>query len=336
VTAPAAGRAHRVVVLVTNQVSLTELGHAQDVFATANHPHTPRYDVVVSTARPGPVHTREGHDLLVSRGLDAVEQADTIVLPGCWPVTQTPDAGVVNAVRLAHARGARVAATCTGVSVAAAAGLLDGRTATTHWAHADAFTHCYPRVLLQPDVLYIDHDDVATSAGNSAGLDLYLHFVGKDHGAAVAARVSRHLVGPQQRDGARPQLLANPLTHCRPDPLAAVLENLATHLADHTPVAQIAAGVGLSERTLRRYFHDQLGTTPGQWLLTERLRYAQRLLETTDLPIETIAHRVGLTSATALRRQFRRELNTTPTEHRRTRTVHGQARAKRRIPAVGP
>jgi AraC family transcriptional activator FtrA len=248
--------------------------------------------------------------------LDTVMRADTVLLPGCWPIGVPSKPDVLDALRTAHRRGARIVATCTGVSVAAAAGLLDGRTATTHWRHAEAFMRAHPRVLLQPDVLYLDHGDVATSAGTSAGLDLYLHLVRRDHGAETAAAVARRLISPRQRDGHQPQLLPDPLPQ-RQDQLAGVLEHLAAHLQDREPISVVARRMGLSERTLRRRFHDQIGATPGQWILAERLRHAQRLLETTDLPVETIAHSVGLASATALRRQFRRELAMTPTEHRR-------------------
>lgn len=315
--------AHKVAVLVADGVGLVELGQAGDVFrAAAQAPGAagPRYEVVVCASTPGQVLSREGYDMYVPAGLDALTGAGTVVLPGCRPIASDHDQDVVAAVRAAHAHGARIVATCTGVSLAAAAGVLNGRTATTHWSHADAFTHAHPDVALTPDVLYIDHGDVITAAGTGAGLDVYLHLVRAEHGANVAAHVARRLVTPRQRDGARPQLLADPVPTLTPggplDPLVALLEHLAAHLHEREPVAAVAARLGLSERTLRRRFDEQLGTTPGRWLAAERLRQARRLLETTDLPIETIAHQLGLRSATALRRQFQRELATTPSSHR--------------------
>lgn len=318
-----AHRAHRVAVLVTDGVALVEAGQAGDVFrAAARTPDAagPRYEVVLCAAPAGRVRGREGYDLDVPSGLEALVGAGTVVLPGCRPVGAPPGPGVVAALRAAHASGARVVATCTGVSLAAAAGLLDGRTATTHWSHADAFAEAHPDVVLQPGVLYVDHGDVVTAAGTGGGLDVFLHLVRTDHGADVAAAAARRLVSPRQREGARPQLLADPLpppaTGGQPDPLAVLLEHLVTHLHEREPVASVAARLGLSERTLRRRFADQLGTTPGRWLAAERLRQAQSLLETSDLPVEAVARRLGLTSSTALRRQFRRELATTPSRHR--------------------
>lgn len=315
--------AHRVSVLVTDGVSLAEAGQAGDVFRAADQALgavEARYDVALCAPSAGRVRSREGYDLDVPAGLEALAGAGTVVLPGCRPVGSSPEPGVVAALRGAHAGGARVVATCTGVSLAAAAGLLDGRTATTHWSHADAFAQAHPDVILEPGVLYVDHGDVVTAAGTGAGLDVYLHLVRADHGADIAASVARRLVSPRQRDGARPQLLADPVPTPaiggRPDPLALLLEHLVTHLHQREPIAAVAAQLGLSERTLRRRFADQLGTTPGRWLATERLRLAQSLLETTDLPVETIARHLGLNSATALRRQFHRELATTPSQHR--------------------
>lgn len=331
---------HRVSVLVSDGVALAEAGQAGDVFrAAAQAPGAvrARYDVALCAPSAGRVRTREGYDLDVPAGLEALAGAGTVVLPGCRPVGSAPGPGVVAAIRAAHAGGARVVATCTGVSLAAAAGLLDGRTATTHWKHADAFAAAHPGVIVEPGVLYVDHGDVVTAAGTGAGLDVYLHLVRTDHGTGLAATVARQLVSPRQREGARPQFLADPVptptTGGRSDPLTVLLELLATHLDDRKPVAAIAAQLGVSERTLRRRFADQLGTTPGRWLATERLRRAQSLLETTDLPVETVARRLGLTSATALRRQFRRELATTPSQHRLSSRPH-LPQGERRGPRV--
>lgn len=330
-------RAHRVGVLVTDGVGLAELGQAGDVFRAATRAPgagAPRYEVVVCTPAPGSVVSKEGYELQVLNGLDALAGAGTVVLPGCQPVDTIPEPDVLTAVRGAHRAGARVAATCTGVSVAAAAGLL-GRTATTHWSHVDAFSRNYPKVVLSPDVLYVDHGDVVTGAGTSAGLDVYLHLVRTDHGPEVAAAAARRLIAPRQREGAGPQLLVDPVlttAGSRPDPLAVLLEHLSTHLHEPQPIPAAAARLGVSERTLRRRFDHQLGTTPGRWLASERLRQAQHLLQTTDLTVETVAHRLGLASATALRRQFRRELATTPSQHRVKQAAFGPDLGPARTP----
>ncbi len=309
---------HRVAVLVADGVSLAELGQAGDVLRAAND-HLPdrlRYEVVVCTARPGSVRTREGHELDVPTGLDAIARARTLLLPGCWPVATRPAAAVLDAVVNAHRRGARIVATCTGVAVVAAAGLVDGRTATTHWWHVEGVRRAYPRVDFVPDVLHVDHGDVVTGAGNAAGLDLYLHLVEVDHGAEVATGAARLLVGPHVRAGDRPQLLARPITSAADDAVAVVVARLSATLHHREPLATAARSVGLSERTLRRRFHEQLGTTPGKWLMAERLRHARRLLEATNLPVDAVAQRVGLMSATALRRQFHRTLALTPSAYR--------------------
>lgn len=319
------GPTHRVVALVGDGVSMSELGQAGDVIRAANEAGGAAgaagaarvvYELVACTTRPGPVRTQEGYDLQIPTGLDAVASAATVLLPGCWAVDRSPGPDVLTAVRAAHRRGARVVATCTGVAVAAAAGLLDGRTATTHWRHAQAFAHAHPQVLLRPDVLYVDHGDIATSAGLAAGLDLHLHLLRHDTGSDVTAAAAQHLIAARHRAGDQPQQLPDPLP-LPVDDLTAVLDHLTDNLQDREPVTAVAQRLGLSERTLRRRFRSQLGTTPGRWILTQRLHHAQRLLETTDLPIETIAHRIGLASATALRRQFHTLYDQSPSEHRR-------------------
>lgn len=310
---------HRVVVLVVAGVSLSELGLAGDAFgAAAQAPGAawPRYEVTVCTDIPGPVNSREGHELHVPVGLAAMNGAGTLVLPGCAPIGAVQAPGVVAAVRNAHAAGARVVATCTGVSLALSAGLLGERTATTHWRQAESLTGAHPEVVLTPEAMYVDHGDVVTGAGTSASVDLYLHLIHHDHGSDVTEYVRRQLVAPRRTDvtGAA----RDAVTTDRPDPLAGVLDYLAAHLHQREPLAAAAARFGWSERTLRRRFDEQLGTTPGRWSAAQRLTQATHLLETTDLPIEAIARRLGLTSATALRRQFRHELGTTPSTHRTT------------------
>lgn len=278
--------------------------------------------MTVCTDNPGQVRTREGHQLDVSADLAAMGATDTLVLPGCAPIGATHAPGVVAAVRNAHTAGARVVATCTGVSLALGAGLLGGRNVTTHWRQEESLTGAHPEAVLTPEALYVDHDDVVTGAGTSASIDLYLHLIDRDHGRDIAEYVQRQLVAPHRtRDahrGARPSASDESPPPNRFDPLQGVLEHLSSHLHQREPIATAAARFGWSERTLRRRFYEHLNTTPGRWLAAQRLKQANHLLETTDLTIDAIARRLGLTSATALRRQFRQELGTSPSTHRAT------------------
>jgi len=272
----------------------------------------------VCTNLPGQVRSREGHQLHVAAGLGAMAGAGTLVLPGCAPIGAVHAPDVVAAVRNAHCAGARVVATCTGVSLALSAGLLAGRNATTHWRQAESLTGAHPEVVLTPDALYVDHGDIVTGAGTSASVDLYLHLINHDHGSDVATYVRRQLVAPTRADDAhhRTSPGMEAATEDRPDPLREILDHLAGHLSEREPLATAAARFGWSERTMRRRFAERLGTTPGRWLATQRLTQARHLLEETDLPIEAVAQRLGLASATALRRSFRREFGTTPSTHR--------------------
>lgn len=209
-------------------------------------------------------------------------------------------------------------AICAGAFVLAGAGLLDGRRATTHWRMAQELAAGFPAVQVDADVLFVDHGDVATSAGTAAGVDLCLHLVRADHGAAYAAQVARHMVMPPHREGGQLQYSAVPLTAGQPtESLAALLEWATGRLAQPLSVDDLAARVGVSPRTLARRFAEQLGTSPGQWLLAQRITAARALLEETDLPVDTIALRVGLSSAVNLRRRFHQALRTTPSAYRR-------------------
>ena len=245
--------------------------------------------------------TLAGYDMAVAADLTALDAADTVVIPG-W---QQPDApaspAVVRALRLAHRRGARIVAICSGAFLLAQAGLLDHRRATTHWRMTAELTARFPEVQVDPDTLYIDPGDVATSAGTAAGIDLCLHLVRADHGAAYTAQIARHMVMPPHREGGQLQYAA-PLPAGPPlDSLAPVLDWMTERL--HEPLsANDLASSGVSARTLARRFAEQLGVSPGRWLLGKRIAAAQVLLEETDLPIEAIAVRVGLSSATNLRR----------------------------------
>ncbi|MFD5202495.1 GlxA family transcriptional regulator [Streptomyces sp. NPDC058375] len=309
---------HRVVALLNLPQSPFELACATEVFGTVPEGERPRYSFRNCAEHPGPLQTTAGYEMLVDAGLEALEQADTVVVPGWQPPGVPVPPTVIAALRAAHRRGARIVAICTGAFVLAQAGLLDGRRATTHWRDSARLAAAFPQVRVDEDVLFVDHGDVATSAGTGAGIDLCLHLVRSDHGAAYAAQIARNMVLPPHREGSQLQYTVRPVPVRADESLAPVLEWAASRLDTRLPLARLAARAGLSGRTLARRFAEQLGTSPGQWLLRQRLDAARVLLEQTDLPVEAIASRVGLTSAVNLRRRFRAHLGTTPGAYRRT------------------
>ncbi|MEU6010583.1 helix-turn-helix domain-containing protein [Streptomyces sp. NPDC047453] len=309
---------HRVVALVVPPQSTFELACAAEVFGLSRHGLPSRYDFGVCTQRPGSVATLAGYDMAVGHGLDALQTADTVVIPGLQRRHESSPPAVLDAVRQAHRRGARIVAICSGAFLLAQAGLLDSRRATTHWRMAAEFAARFPKVHVEADTLYIDLDDVATSAGTAAGIDLCLHLVRTDHGAAHAARIARHMVMPPHREGGQLQYAAPTRPDAPPDTLAAVLDWAVEHLAEPLTVDDLAAQAALSPRTLARRFTEQVGTLPGRWLLHQRVMAARILLEDTDLPVEAIAAKVGLCSATNLRRRFHAAVHTTPAAYRRT------------------
>ncbi|MGW4049897.1 GlxA family transcriptional regulator [Streptomyces sp. NPDC004779] len=309
---------HRVVALLTPPQSPFELACAFEAFGIAPPNEPPRYEFRVCAERPGLLETGAGYTMLVEEGLSALQDADTVVVPGRQPPDAPVSPDVIKALQGAHRRGARIIAICTGAFLLAQAGLLDGRRATTHWRSAGRFAAAFPQVHVDPDVLFVDHGDVATSAGTGAGIDLCLHVVRSDHGAAYAAQIARRMVLPPHREGSQLQYAAQPAPARADESLAPLLEWAASRLDAQLTLDHFAAHAGLSSRTLSRRFAEQLGISPGQWLLGRRLDAARILLEQTDLPVEAIAARVGLASAVNLRRRFRTRFGTTPGAYRRT------------------
>lgn len=313
---------HRVVALVRPRQSTFELGCAAEVFGTPRPGLPDRYTFTVCAEQPGPITTLAGYSMHVPDGLEALDEADTVLIPGWLPPAEPPSPTLADALRRAHERGARLVSICTGAFGLAHTGLLDGRRATTHWARTAELAERFPAVKVDPDVLYVDDGDIATSAGAGAGIDLCLHLVRTDQGASYAAHLARSMVMPPHREGGQLQYAAPPHPTQMDGSLAPLLEWATTHLAAPLTVETLAARAGVSPRTLARRFTDQLGVPPGQWLLTQRITAARQLLETTDLPLEAIAHRVGLSSATNLRRRFQKALGTTPGAYRRAFNPH--------------
>lgn len=300
--------AHRIVAFLHPPQSPFELAIASQVFTA------PRYSFEVCALVPGALRTTAGYDITVTAGPEAFTRADTIVLPAWTDVPPPPP--LLDALRAAHGRGVRLVAICTAAFVLAEAGLLDGRAATTHWRRAPELAARFPLVSVDPDVLYVDHGDVATSAGTAAGIDLCLHLLRRDHGSAHAAAIARDMVLPPHREGGQSQF-AQPLVEHREMSLSPVLDWAVARLGDRLTVSGMAARARMSPRTFARHFTAEVGASPGQWLLDRRVDAARELLESGDLPVETIAARVGLSSAVNLRRHFRARLGTTPAGYRR-------------------
>ncbi|MFG1605047.1 GlxA family transcriptional regulator [Actinoplanes sp. NPDC049265] len=254
----------------------------------------------------------------VAWGLDALDSADTILLPGCADLSIPIDPEVLKSLRAAAARGTRIASLCSGAFILAATGLLDGLRATTHWVAADLLASSYPEVEVDPTVLYIDHGLLATSAGAAAGLDLCLHLIRRDHGSAVAADAAKLSVVPLEREGGQAQFIVHEQP---PAPRGSALEPVLRWLEEAAPAelttAQIAAHAGMSTRTLNRRFREQTGTTPLRWLHRARVRRAQYLLENTDDTVDRIADTAGFGSPTAFRDRFKSVVGISPQAYRR-------------------
>lgn len=329
---------HNVAVLVPERVSVFELSVPGEVFGIDRSDLVePWYGFRTVAASEPPLVTSAGFTIDTPWRLADLPWADTVIVPAWTPAPDgTPERGsgwrkssttppqsdipapVIDAVRAAHDRGARIVGICTGAFVVAAAGLLDGKRATTHWLYAKTFATRFPKVTVDPDVLYIDEGQVLTSAGTTAGIDLCLHLVRLDHGASVANAVARRMVCPPHRDGGQAQYIDRSLPEPpEGDPVSELLVWVLDHLDDTLTVEQMADRCAMSPRTFARRFRDATGTTPHRWLTQQRVARAQELLETTDLNVDVIADRCGLGSAANLRKHLRRIAGTTPSSYRR-------------------
>jgi transcriptional regulator GlxA family with amidase domain len=316
-------RRHTVATVICHGVAPFEMAVPCEVFGIdRSELGVPWYRHLICAAEEPPIRSSQGFTIDTSHGLDDVVKADTVVVPawGAAQLDDDPPPALLDALRTAHRRGARILSVCSGAFVLAAAGLLDGRRATTHWMHAEALAARYPKIEVDPDVLYVDEGDVMTSAGTAAGIDLCLHVVRLDLGAEIANAVARRMVVPPHREGGQAQFVEAPMTSGEPgsDRFAATLEYMLEHLDDPLPVEMMAERAAMSPRTFARRFRATTGTTPGQWLVRQRVLFAQRLLETTDDPVELIALRCGFGTAAGLRLHFRRVLDTSPLVYRRT------------------
>jgi transcriptional regulator GlxA family with amidase domain len=278
----------------------------------------PRYRLLVCAGEEGPLRTTGGLELTAPYGLEALSRAGTIVVPAWRSITQPPPPAALDALRRAHEEGARIIGLCTGAFVLAAAGLLDGRPATTHWMYAPTLAKRYPAVHVDPRELFVDDGDILTSAGTAAGIDLCLHVVRTDHGAEAAGALARRLVVPPRRgNGGQERYLDRSLPEeIGTDPLAEVVAWALEHLHEQFDVETLAARAYMSRRTFDRRFRSLTGSAPLQWLITQRVLQAQRLLETSDYSVDEVAGRCGFRSPVALRGHFRRQLGASPAAYR--------------------
>lgn len=286
----------------------------------------PRFDVRVCAAERGPLRTTAGFTIQAPHGLRALHRASIVVVPSWRDPGEPVPVALLRALRAAHRNGATIVGLCLGAFVLAEAGLLDGRPATTHWALVPAFAERYPQVELQPEVLYVDDGDVLTSAGTAAGIDCCLHLLRVRYGAEVANRAARRMVVAPHRQGGQAQYIEQPV---RPSPdrdrLTPLLEWLRGHLGQSHTLDALAQRALMSRRTFTRRFQAATGTTVGQWLQDQRLALAQRLLETSNQPIETVAAEAGFGSAVSLRQHFGAAFKVSPTAYRRQFSTLSQA-----------
>jgi AraC family transcriptional regulator, transcriptional activator FtrA len=310
---------HRIAIPITPRMPMFELAIPCEVFdpGRQDFPVPWWYDLQLCAVQDGPVRTAEGLRFDGQAGLRELSQAETVIVPACADRQGDPPAALLQALRAAYDRGARIASICTGAFTLAAAGLLDGRPAATHWMHGAELARRWPAVRVEPNVLYIDDGQILTSAGAAAGLDLCLHIVRQDHGTRIANMLARRLVVPPHREGGQAQYIEQPLPAATPG-LGASLDWARAHLELPLTVEDLAREAAMSPRSYARRFRQATGTTPLQWLCRERVRRAQDLLENTDDTIDRIASRCGFGSAHRLRTHFTRIHQVTPHEYQRT------------------
>lgn len=317
----------RVAALALEGVVSFDLACAAQVFNRAPDPSGRPGHFTLRTCglRPGTVATPDGYALRVDHGLEAIAEAELVIVPGRQPYDAPIPDPARRALRAAQSRGATIASICVGAFVLADAGLLDDRPATTHWAYCADLAEAYPRIEVRPDDLFVDDGSVLTSAGLAAGLDLCLHLARREAGTAAASRLARWNVAAPHRDGGQVQFIPTVSPSVADGEIGPTVAWAQSHLRERPSVAQLADHACMSERTFSRRFSAELGVPPKRWLLEQRTGLARELLEQTEMPVEAIAAQAGFPSSAALRVQFRRHLGTTPTAYRRTFGSFGAA-----------
>ncbi|ONH61357.1 AraC family transcriptional regulator [Frankia sp. CcI49] len=314
----------RIVVVAVPPVTTLDLSIPTAVFPAATVDGQPGYEVVICTAEPGIVPAYTGPSVVVEHGLDVIDSADTVIVTGTGARAHAGER-VLDALRRAAGGGRRLASICTGAFVLAQAGLLDGRPATTYWQYSDEMRRRFPAVDLRPDVLYVDDGAILTSAGLAAGLDLCIHLIRRDYGAAVANAVARAAVVAPIRPGGQAQFIETPLPPENGTSLAETRAWASERLAEPLTLSRLAAHAHTSTRTLTRRFREETGLSPLQWLLHQRIDRARELLEATDLPIAAVARQSGLGTPESLRLHLLRRNGLTPSAYRSTFTRIGPA-----------
>jgi AraC family transcriptional regulator, transcriptional activator FtrA len=311
-------KGHLVAVLVHEPVSTFEFGSVADVFGNPRpEAGVEWYDFAVGGIAPGPVLSTGGIPIHVPHGLEIFERADTVILP-CWDSEEDPPPEMLAVLRRAYERGARILSICSGAFALAAAGILDGRRATTHWIHAAELAQRYPKVTVEADVLYIDEGQVVTGAGCAAGLDMMLHVVRRDHGVKVCNFIARRMVIPPHREGGQAQFALRPVPNVPDSRFARVLEWMRDHANEEVSTEQLASLAAMSQRSFFRRFREATGMAPYDWIIRERIAIAKELLEDGRQSIERVATAAGFNAAETMRHHFRRIVGRTPAEYRRT------------------
>ncbi|MFI6504240.1 GlxA family transcriptional regulator [Nonomuraea typhae] len=313
--------AHRIAVVVLNHFATLDLGVPGQVFRVAETPDGEKlYEIVTCSPGGRPVRCDAGYTVTPDHSLNVLDTADTVLVTGVHKGRVMVDGTLPKDVRDALQGRRRIMSICTGAFILAAAGLLDGRPATTHWRETATFARLFPRVKLDPDVLYIDDGDVLTSAGVAAGLDLCLHVIRRDFGSEVANRAARRCVMPPSRDGGQAQYIDRPL----PDPAgtstAATRTWMLDRLTEPLDLSTLAAHAGMSVRTFTRRFREETGLSPAKWLTGQRVGHARQLLEATDLPVDEVARRAGFGTAVSLRQHLHAAVGVAPLTYRNTFT----------------
>lgn len=306
-----------VVALIYDQLCSFEFGCAVEVFALPRPEVGDRwYQFAICSAEAGPLRALGGITVTATAGLDLLERAGTVIIPGWKGPDVAPSPELIAALRGAHANGARLVTICSGVFVLAAAGLLQGQRVTTHWRYTDMLKSRYPDLDVDPNVLYVDAGQILTSAGSAAGLDLCLHLVRRDFGPHIANQVARRLVIAPHRNGGQAQFIERPVLPEKRSRLADVIGRLSARIHQPISVDEMAELAAMSTRNFIRRFQEVTGKTPADWLIDARIERARELLEGTDLSIDEVAHRSGFNTAATLRHHFRRKLQLSPLDYR--------------------
>lgn len=306
-------------VLAYDGMSTFELGCVVEVFGLPRPElDVPWYDLAVCAEHEGPLRAVGGFTIQATYGLDVFAEARTVIVPGVPDVRAEVSPALIGAVRRAHERGARIVSICSGAFVLAAAGLLDGQSATTHWRYAELLQERFPQVRVDPGVLYVDNGDVLTSAGSAAGIDLLIHLIRRDHGPGVANAVARRLVVPPHREGGQAQFIEAAVTPVEDDDaVARTMEWALANLSRPITVAMLARVAGMSQRSFVRHFNRRTGTSPLRWVIAQRIAASLPLLESATAPVEEVGAAVGFESPVTFRHHFSRSMHTSPSAYRK-------------------